>query len=914
MIIKRHSIQVLTFLCISLCIGIATASAARVSVKNPRCRSLENPVGVENANFSWQIADKTVGSTQRSYEIQIASSIGKLRSGKADVWNPGIRVTDDQLHIIPNNAKFNNATKYWWRVRVNTTDFRQSSWSAPASFVTGIEDADWKADWIAPDWSKCQTQPYLRKQFNVSEKPVLAVVYVCALGCGDLWLNGHRVDETAILNPAQTNYEQYAYYTSYDITNEIARGANCLGVVLGDGWYHQNVVWGKIGDYGTPKIRLQLVLRYADGHSENVISDESWQWRDSPVLKSNIYAGEVYDATKQIDGWATAAFNASDWNKVSKANDNLPPHLFPQMLEPIRLLDAVKPVKTWKDKNGNWIIDFGINMAAVPSINVNLPKGTTLKMRMGENVNADSTIDYSTTGPDATGVIQTDEYTCRGGGNETWTPRFTYHGFRYLELSGVSQLPKGDFIEAVRVHSAVEKSGDFTCDNPIINRMHEMAVRTFLSNIHGIPTDCPHRERCGWLGDAHTAMPFESLNYGMENFYLKYMDDVNSSANFEAKKTLFHHLYNSQFYFRDKPVGLSYMIAPGRRQCGVASPDWGTAQVQIPWNLYWLYGNKESLKKSYEYMKVWTDHVSEMSVGYIVPNGLGDWCPPAKDGAAECPVKFSSTAFHYRDVTIMRDVARLLGYNDEAQQMETLRGKIEKAVVDTFYNAQTKTFGSQTADAMALDYGLVPAGDNEAVAASIVRSAHQQHNDFLHVGIFGLARVGQALARNGHAADACKLFAKQGENSFEWMWTGANATTLWETLPINTPSKKIGLGESLNHPMQGGYDLWFIEDIAGLRAAEPGYHKTHFEHVDGTLIHSAHASLDTPYGVVLSDWKENNGVTVWNIAIPTNTTGEVVIPNGKTATIGGKPIDKVSTSHNGNLYTMPSGNFTITYK
>jgi alpha-L-rhamnosidase len=897
-------------------LGSNTAWAA-AKVADLRCRSMQNPVGIDAPDFSWKLVDSSVGAKQSAYEIEVASSLKLLSGGKADMWRSGRVTSDEQLHIaLPQNVKLGEAKRYWWRVRVADGHGQLSSWSQPANFVTGL--TSWLNDkaesgackWIAADWNSCKAAPNLRRVVSLPSKPVSAVVCVSTLGCGDLWLNGKLVDPTRVLDPAQTNYEQYAFYTTYDVTKLLNAGANCFGITLGNGWYNQDMVWGGIGIYGHPKARFVMRYELADGTKGILTSDDKWTWAESAVTMNNIYAGESYDARKEQTGWSTVAFDAQGWKPVQVTEENLPPRLVPQMMAPIRQLKAVKPVKTWRSPKGTWIIDFGINMAAVPRIKVNLPSGTTLKMCMAEYSIAD-TLNYWTTGPIATGHIQTDTYTCRGNGVETWAPRFTYHGFRYIELSGIDKLPGGDWIEAVRVNTDVKAIGDFSCDNAMINRLHAMAVNTFLSNTHGLPTDCPHRERCGWLGDAHAVAPFESINCDMENFFEKYMGDVNSSANFEVKNTLFHKRYNSEFYFMDKPVGLSYMIAPGRRQCGVASPDWGTAQVFIPWSLYWQYGNKQVLKDSYPYMKAWVKHIEDISNGNIVPTGLGDWCAPTGPREKECPYKLSSTAFHYRDVCEMQQIATILGHNDDAAHFASLKNAIAKAFVDTFYNAADKTFGTHTANAMALDLGLVPAGDELAVAKAIVDLSSKEYGGFLHVGIFGLGNIGQALARNGHAADAVRYFTKKGENSFEYMWTKGDATTTWETLPIDDANYNLVLVKaksSLSHPMQSVYDQWFYEDIAGLRCGAPGWKKVIFAPVYDTDIHSAKASIDTPRGVASSSWKTSGGVMEWDVVVPANATGMVFVPSGKRLTVKG-----IATKQNG-WVELPAGKWHLTVK
>lgn len=902
--------------------GSSFAMGRKNEIVGLRCRNMTNPEGIVDPDFSWQLKDHSIGVVQRSWEIQIASSLDKLKGKKVDVWDSGENNSSEQLHIVPpSTITFHDGTKYWWRVRIRKSDNKLISWSQPASFSIGLSGQSWRADWITADWGNCKNLPYLRKEFNLKEKPERAVVYLCALGCGDLFVNGKLADESRVLDPAQTNYEQYALYSTYDVTSKLKSGKNCIGVMLGDGWYHQNKVWGQGFSYGLPKMRLQLEITYKDEGKEIISSDPTWRWSKGPVTSSNIYAGECYDARKEIEDWCKPGTTDGVWLPAQATREHTPPSLHPQMMDPIRLTDAVPARKIWKDKNGNWIIDAGENRAAVPMLNVSCPKGTRIKLRMGECLNPDSTVNFGTTGVSATGVVQTDEYTCKGSRDESWTPRFTYHGYRYIEVSGLPYQPDKNTVKSIPVYSAVRQTGTFSCSDSILNRLHELAVRTFLSNIHGLPTDCPQRERCGWLGDAHTVAPYEMMNGDMENFYIKYWDDIVSSGNTEVKNTLFNKLRNREFYYADKPVGIPFMIAPGRRLCGVASPDWGTAQVQIPWDIYWYYGNKGILIKSYETMKIWTDYISRLSENYIVPYGLGDWCPPSGNNTIECPISFSSTAFHYLDVCLMEKTARLLGKAEDGERYAGLKLKIAEALVKKFYDADKKTFGCQTADAMALDFGFVPEGDESAVAASIVRNADEKHGGFIHAGIFGIGRIAQVLSRDGLGKEAWSLFTKKGENSFEYMWKNADATTLWEILPIDANSEKVALegNSSLNHPMQGGYDTWFYENVAGLRPVEAAYKKIHFERIEGLPLNRASASIITPYGKASSSWKSDGKETRWKIVIPANTSGEVILSLGKTILVNGRKISNcqyvkkldIPASCDKTVYNFPSGIFKI---
>ncbi|MDP4183812.1 MAG: family 78 glycoside hydrolase catalytic domain, partial [Bacteroidota bacterium] len=587
--------------------------------------------------------------------------------------------------------------------------------------------------------------------------------------------------------------------------------------------------------------------------------------------------------------------------------------------------------KLWQDSAGNWIFDFGVNIAGIPHIEISQPAGTHLTVRMAEEKKADGSLDFASMGWIHHGKIFADEYICKGGDKEQWSPRFDYHGFRYAELSGMVGKPDLSTMSLIVVHSDVTNSGKFECSEPQINKLHELAMRTVLSNLHGIPTDCPDREKCGWLGDTHAYVKMANLNLQMNNFWVNYLEDIRTGANIIEKKTLFHERFNSTFYFTEKPTGLPYMIAPGKRLCGVASPDWGTAQVQLPWWLYVYYGNKKVLSDYYANMKQWTDYVTSLAqdtartnkysktTKHIVYQGLGDWCPPEGNNKIDTPIEFTSTAFHYLDVSIMEQVANILRKTDDAQKYAEEKRLIAKEVIANLYNSQTKTYGSQTADAMALDFGLIPTGDKKAVADAIVRNMKEKRNSFMHCGIFGLSRIGSMLARNGNSQAAWNMFTKKGENSFEWMWNSADATTLWEALPTNANNQKIAASVSHDHPMQAGYDVCFYEDIAGIcpDASGYGFKVIRFEPLFIEYLSWAKASIESPYGIILSNWKKEANQLIWQIKIPVNTSGLVALPNKKNIVINNKSLsDKKYKPVKGDngiiLYHFPSGNFNIT--
>jgi alpha-L-rhamnosidase len=925
-------------------VGLTATLSANVKdnkslvIDDLRCCDILNPEGVNSPLLSWKIKTTMEGISQKAWEVEIATTKELLVKGKANVWKSGKKLSDMQFNIEPNATGFLDATNYYWHVRIWDNTGKVSSWSKPAYFSMGLRsEQSWKAKWITYNYDKNSALPYFRKVFNLKKgnaTPIKAWVYLCGLGCSELYINGQKVDSTRFLDPAQTDYEQRALYSAFDVTRFLRGGYNCIGIMLGNGWFNQNTGWnGAIPSYGNPMLRLQLEVLYSDGTRKTIGSDESWTWKTGPIIKTNLYLGESYDAREEVKGWCEANTLSTKWNNAILAKANIPSLLISQPMNPIRMKQELKAVKMWQDSTGNWIFDFGVNVAGIPRLNVIQPAGTHLSIRIAEEKKDNGCLDFTSLGWIHHGKIFTDEYICKGGTKEQWSPRFTYHGFRYAEISGMVNKPDLSTMSLVMVHSDVDNTGTFKCADPQINKLHELALRTVLNNLHGIPTDCPDREKCGWLGDTHAYVKMADLNLQMNNFWTNYLKNIRTSASVVEKKTLFQDRSNNTFFFTEKPAGLPYMIAPGRRLCGVASPDWGTALVQLPWWLYVYYGNKDVLEDFYPDMKYWTDYVSTLGqdtahtnkynkfnkeTKYIIYQGLGDWCPPEGNKAIDAPIEFTSTAFHYLDVSIMEQAAQMLGKTTDVQKYATEKRLIANEVVEFFYDTKQKTFGSQTADAMALDFGLVPTGDEKAVADAIVRNMNEKSNGFMHCGIFGLGRIGSMLARNGNSQSAWSMFTKKGENSFERMWSSADATSLWETLPINEASQKVAEAASHDHPMQAGYDVCFYEDIAGIRpdASGYGFKVIRFEPLFIEYLPWAKASVQSPYGTIVSSWKNEAGKFTWHINIPANSSGLVSLPKGKDLMVNGVKLNiekyvPVNSNDKTTLYHFPSGNFQI---
>jgi alpha-L-rhamnosidase len=893
------SLKKLSIVLIGLFSGLYAATA-QIQVSGLKVESIFNPVGIDGLNpcFSWQWQSDRRGSLQTAYEILVASSKEKLQQGTGDLWSSGNVQSDQQSYVRYKGKPLESGKTYFWKVKILDNKQQTSPWSESGSFTEGIlNPSEWKAKWITYDTTSASAQPIFRKPFTISKKIKRAIVFVSGLGYYELYLNGMKVGDH-LLDPGQTNYEDYALYATYDLTNNLKQGENVAGIMLGGGWYNQNKVWGKNGlPYGNPLLICQMEIEYSDGTKQQITSDGSWQWTNGPVIQSNVYAGEVYNAQKEIANWSSDPKAKADWMSALLAKVH-PPKLVAQSLPPIKKMKEIPVQKVSIASEGTYIFDFGQNFAGWTRLKVNAPAGTVITIRTAEEVDSEGKLNPWSTGVTATKVEQTEVYTCKGTGTEIWEPRFTYHGFRFAEVTGLPTKPNTGLLTGIVVYSSVGDVGNFSCSDDQLNRLHKLALWTFTSNIHSIPTDCPAREKCGWLGDAHAMVQMGIYNFGMENFWIKYLYDIRSTSKNEAKTSVYKTWNNQEQ--RVKPAGIPYMIAPGKRLGGAASPDWGTALVQIPWYIYLYYGNSNALREFYPDMKRWTDYIEGFAVDHIVDYGLGDWCPPGMIVPTDTPVKISSSAYHYLDLKIMEKAALLLGYKEDANRYGKTREAAKEAFIGAFYDREMKSFGSQTSNSMALDFGLAPTGEEKDVSDAIVRTSKEKLDGFMNTGIFGIARIFKALSRYGNEKAAIGILDKKGYNSFEYMWSKYHATTLWEILPVDSfylKMKSPRSDRSHSHPMQGGYDKWYYECVAGISpdAETPGFKKIILNPGMFNEIKWEKCSYNSPYGTIKSDWQSERGLFKWHVTVPANTNAILYIPAGSEMQVkeGGKTASKV---------------------
>ncbi|MCK4965867.1 family 78 glycoside hydrolase catalytic domain, partial [bacterium] len=709
-----------------------------------------------------------------------------------------------------------------------------------------------------------------------------------------------------VLDPGQTDYEQRTFYVVYDVTKILKQGGNAVGVILGDGWYNQTVVnHGRYGwkdvVYGRPRLILQTHIFYTDGSEQMLVSDESWRGAPGPITFNNVYAGEHYDARLEKPGWDSPGYDDSGWEQV-KIVDSPGGKLVSQKLPAIKRMQTIKPVSIKNPKAGVYVYDMGQNFSGWVKLKIEAGEGTIIRLRFAEWLNEDGTIDPASTGTYATGVVQTDKYICKGAGIEVWEPRFTYHGFQYVEVTGFPGTPALENIEGVVVHTSVEKAGKFECSDEMINRIHRTALWTEVSNMHGIPTDCPHRERCGWLGDGFLTSDMTMYNFNAATFWAKFIRDIDTM----------------------RRGGVPDNIAPGRRSGG-SDPDWGAAFIQLPWNMYLYYGDKSILDEHYAGMSYFMNHLQEIAEDNIIYKGIGSLFSPGRIRPKNTPREFTSTIMYYFSAGAMSRIAGITDRDEDAEKYYKLAQSIKPAFNKKFYNEKEKTYGCQENDCLALAFGLVPEGDETGVAGSLNKYVVEVSNGHLSTGVFGSLYMYSVLGRYGYGDTAVEILNKKTFPSIGYLFS-LGATTFWENWGENKFEDRKGdpHGRSKSHPFRSGFDMWFYNGVAGINPdpENPGFKHIIFQpHIISTLK-SAKAEYQSIHGLIKSEWRKIDDTFRWSVSIPVNTTAAVYVPaesvdsvmlNGAPAAES-KIVEYVGMKNGSALFNVGSGDYTFIVK
>jgi alpha-L-rhamnosidase len=857
-------------------LSVWAQAAALVRPTQLRCEYLENPLGLDarQPRLGWVLAAENKNArslSQSAYQVLVASTPEKLARHEGDLWDSG-RVASDQAAQVPfSGLRLAASQRCFWKVKVWDQDAQPSDWSVPASWEMGLlAPVDWQARWIGRNSdTNSQPAPLLRREFSLKGKVKQARAYICGLGYYELRINGRKIGDH-LLDPGYTRFDRNDLYVTYDVTAELQPGANAVGVILGNGWYnvHTKAVWNfhEAPWRNSPRLLFQLRVVYTDGRTDFLVSDEGWKTSTGPIVFDSIYGGETYDARLEKPGWDTAGFNDNEWERVCLLGSPRG-NLNAQAMPAIKVSQTLKPVKLTEPTPGVYIFDVGQNLAGMAELTLTGPAGTRVQMRYGERLHPDGTLDVADIAQhvkrmDSNQQHQTDTYILKGAGRETWHSRFTYHGFQYVEATGFPGKPSLENLRALFIHSAIPEAGSFECSNPLFNRILRNARWSFLSNLQGVPTDCPHREKNGWTGDAHLAAEQAMYTFQPVTVHAKWVQDLADEQ---------------------RPSGELPGIVPtsGWGYSWGNGPAWDSAFLLIPYYQYVYYGDTEILRRHYPGFKRYVDFLTTKAKDGIVSHGLNDWAP----WKTKTDAPITSTGYYYVDARITALAAAASGRAAEARQYNELAEQIKTAFNRRFFKPETGSYdqGSQTALSCALYQGLAEPPHRRQVLTNLV-AAVEKSNNHIDTGILGCKYILNALLEEGRPDVAYRMVAQKDQPSWGW-WLEQGATTLWE---------QWNGSESRNHIMYGDVVAWFYKALAGIRpdVASPGF--KHFliqPHVLGDLTF-ARADYDSIRGRITSDWKVVKGEFRHTVVIPPNSTATVSLPIAQAELVreNGRPL------------------------
>jgi hypothetical protein len=834
-------------------LSVAVASAATLAPYGLECEARTNPVGVDASRplLSWKLKSAKNGDRQTAYQVLVASTPEKLAEGAADVWDSRRSASSDSLPVAYSGAALRSLRRYHWKVRVWDAAGQASAWSDPAEWTTALVAPDaWRAGWIThPDHAlRSGPLPIFRKQFSIDKPLRRALVLASGLGFHELHINGARVGDH-VLAPAWTNYRATVLYEAYDVTALVRQGPNAIGVMLGNGFY--NVAGGRYtkytGSFGHPRLSLQLRLEMQDGSVRDVMTDPTWKVADGPIAFSCIYGGEDYDARREQPGWDRPGFNDKAWLQPTRVE--APGGVMrAQSSPPVRVQHRYRPVKVTDPAPGVRIYDLGQNFAGWPTVTVSGRAGAQVKIIPGELLDPQGLVTQRSSGGPVSFT-----YTAKGAGRESWTPRFTYYGFRYLQVEGTARVEEigGEFL-----HLDASRAGSFACSKELFNRVHNLIDAAVRSNMQHVLTDCPHREKLGWLEQAHLMGPSMLYNWDLRTVLPKIARDMREAQlvdglvpDIAPEYVVFHA------GFRD-------------------SPEWGSSAVLVPRLAWQWYGDRRTLAESYRMMSAYSAYLGAKAKDRILSFGLGDWYDigPKPPGASQLtPQGLTATAIWLDDLRALADAARLLGRPADAQRFASERAAVLAAFQKAFYKAAERSYatGSQTSLAMPLDLGLAPAEARRALADKLVADIRARGNH-TSAGDIGYRYVIGALTDAGRS-DVIFDMANEPTAPSYAAQLAAGATALTEAWDANPRS-------SHNHLMLGHIEQWFWAGLAGIRPDGAGMAKVTIRPAPVGDVDWVKAKWETFRGPVAVDWRVEGGAFRMTVEIPPGMSATVYVP------------------------------------
>ena len=887
--------------------GLAFATIAKNEVKQLICEYKTNPLGIDiqNPRLSWQLVTSENNVMQTAYELKVAESPEKLKSGKL-VWTSGRVNSSQSISVVYNGPAFTSMQRVYWQVRVWDNKNKATAWSEPSFWEMGIlKPSDWKATWITFGAEKeikgSKPAQYFRKEFSVAKKVKSARVYATSLGLYQLHLNGAKVSSD-LFTPGWTSFKKRLQYQTYDITSML-KSQNAIGVVLADGWFRGNIGWSNQNDYYGKKLAmlLQVQINYADGTNETIFSDNSWKTTaNGPIVESDIYNGELYDARLELTGWDQPKFDMSKWDNATSFNQSKEILIAPQGV-PVKAIQEIKPIKLIVTPKGEKVFDMGQNMVGWVRLKISGNKGDKVTIKFAEVL--DKTGNFYT--DNLRSAKATDVYLLKGEGIETFEPHFTFHGFRFVKIEGLAAAPALDQITGVVIHSDMKPTGTFSCSDTLINRLQHNIQWGQKGNFLDVPTDCPQRdERLGWTGDAQVFSMTAAFNFDVAAFYTKWLGDVTADQ---------------------LPNGVVPHVIPDVLKGGGGSTAWADVSVIVPWTVYLAYGDQRILETQYPSMKAWVGYMTSRAGEkhlWMGDSHFGDWLAFATTRSdypgATTEKDLIATAYYYYSTSLLSRIASVIGQKEDAMQYQKLAGEIKEAFNREFVTPNGRLVShTQTAYALALAFNLLP--ENLVPKAAGYFADDVKKFGHLTTGFVGTPLLCKTLSAIGRDDLAFMLLNNKKYPS--WLYPVLQgATTIWERWDGQKPDgtfQDVGMN-SFNHYAYGAIGEWLYRHVAGIDIdpAQPGYKHVLLAPHPGGGLKKASGEIETLYGKVSSSWKFENEEFVYEVTIPANTSATVTLPFAKADQVkqDGMPLKAESVQQNDDLQlNLGSGKYLFRY-
>tara|TARA_R110000868_G_scaffold98706_6_gene271848 strand:+ start:18472 stop:21228 length:2757 start_codon:yes stop_codon:yes gene_type:complete len=914
----------IVLLCFLLLVN--SISSQKIVVDKILCENRIDPIGIDVTapRLSWVLASNKRNSSQSAYQIQVYTSMSTDKSNL--VWDSSKVISDESVHIIYNGPELLSSQKYYWRVRVWDQNGSGSKWSSVNMWQMGLlNSSEFKADWIEVDADNTidRSSPLFRNEFKVSKKIASAIATITAHGLYVAYINGQKIGD-AYFTPGWTSYNKRLQYQTYDVTKLLQQGDNAIGAMLGSGWYRGTLAWGNEKYGKTLALLLQVEVKYVDGTSEIIGTNKNWKTATGEILNSEIYNGELIDARKEKEGWKLPSYNDQEWNLV-KVKDFDKTNLIATMNEPIRKHEKFEVIEVITTPEGDQVLDFGQNLVGFVQVKIKGNKGDEVILKHAEVLDKNGNF-YTANLRAAT---QENKYILKGGEEEIFEPHFSWQGFRYVRVKGISgKLDPANFT-AVALYSDMNTTGGFTTSNKLINQLQHNIEWGQKGNFLDVPTDCPQRdERLGWTGDAQVFFNTAAFNMQVDNFFTKWMKDVKADQ-----------LENGSV-----PHVIPNVLNPHDG----ASAGWADVSTIIPWNLYLNYGDIAILENQYTSMKGWVNYMRSQSENYLWNRGshFGDWLfyrpDDDNDGRSALTDKYLiAQCFYANSTQLLINTAEILGKQNEVEEYTALLVNIKEAFINEYTTRNgSLVSNSQTAYVLALNFDMLPENLREQAAKRLADNI-RSYNYHLTTGFLGTPYLCHVLTRFGYHDLAYTLLMQKSYPSWLYPVT-QGATTIWERWDGQKPNgdfQTISMN-SFNHYAYGAIGDWMYKTLGGINSSSKtdgvGYKKIILKpHVDNKLVSKkeeeqsederltmVNTDLDTYYGKISSHWQKGDNQFSMDFNIPVNTTAELHIPTnaiekimeGKSKLSKSKDITIIETTATEVIVSLGSGAYHFTIK